>query len=326
MWSRPVGKDKDSPIFNSKEKFITFVSIIIHTRQAARAYCVRATQSHRHNTTSIMPSLTRHITTSEVTRTIEAAQRLSRTMPTSDLPARLVPLIDHTTLSVTDSHESVRAFTADMLAKCRKAGVMPASVCTSPLFVESVGIELGDEPVAICSVAGCFPTGQTYPEVKMLECSMAMENGADEIDMVLDIGAVRMGRHDEASSEVRIIKEELDDDVTLKVIIETASFDSLDEIYNACVVALDGGADFVKSSTGKNLGGVTPEAAVAMCLAVKDHREASGHMAGVKFAGGISSPQDAMLYLAITETILGKEYVTPEFFRIGSSSLLDKLV
>lgn len=273
-----------------------------------------------------MPSLTRHITTSEVTRIIEAAGRLSHDMLTSGSLLGMVPLIDHTTLSVTDSHESVRAFTADMLARCRKAGVMPASVCTSPLFVESVGIELGDEPVAICSVAGGFPSGQTYPEVKMLECSMAMENGADEIDMIIDLGAVRMGRHDEASSQVRIIKEELDDDVVLKVIIETASFESLDQIYNACMVALEGGADFVKSSTGKNTGGVTPEAAVAMCMAVKDYHEASGRMAGVKFAGGISSPEDAMPYIAIARLILGADYITPEFFRIGSSSLLNKLV
>lgn len=268
-----------------------------------------------------MPCLVRHITAEEVAAVVEAARGRINAMRTVETMRALVSLIDHTSLSVTDSDESVREFTRSMLEMCRPAGVMPASVCVSPLFVESVGVELGDEPVAICSVAGGFPMGQTFPEVKMLECAMAMENGADELDIVVDLGAIREGRYDEAASEVRLIKEEAGDDVSLKAIVETGAQEDLDDIYTAAVVALEGGADFVKSSTGKNCGGVTPEAAIALCMAVADYNNHCGAHAGVKVAGGVSSVDDALLYMAIAETVLG-ERASADLFRIGSSSLL----
>lgn len=273
------------------------------------------------NKPTVMPCLVRHITAEETAAVIEAARRRLPAMRTVETMRALVTMIDHTSLSVTDSDESVRDFTRSMLEACRPAGVMPASVCVSPIFVESVGVELGDEPVAICSVAGGFPTGQTFPEVKMLECAMAMENGADELDIVADLGALGEGRYDEASSEIRLIKEEAGDDVVLKTIIETGSQEDLDDIYTAAIVALEGGTDFVKSSTGKNCGGVTPEAAAALCMAVADYNAHCGTRAGVKVAGGVSSADDALLYAAIAETVFG-EKVTPDMFRIGSSSLL----
>jgi len=272
-----------------------------------------------------MPCLVRHITAEEVAAVVEMARERIPVMRTVETMRRLVSLIDHTSLSVTDSYESVREFTRSMLEICRPAGVMPASVCVSPLFVESVGVELGDEPVAICSVAGGFPMGQTFPEVKMLECAMAMENGADELDMVTDLGAMREGRYDEAASEIRLIKEEVGDDVSLKAIVETGAQDDLDDIYTAAVVALEGGADFVKSSTGKNYAGVTPEAATALCMAVADYNNHCGTQAGVKVAGGVSSVEDALLYMAIAETISGVK-ANPDLFRIGSSSLLYAVV
>lgn len=272
-----------------------------------------------------MPCLVRHITAEEVAATIETARGRMAAMRNEETMRGLVAMIDHTSLSVTDSDESVRYFTRSMSEVCRPVGVMPASLCVAPTFVESVGVELEDEPVAICSVAGGFPTGQTFPEVKMLECAMAMENGADELDIVADLGALREGRYDEAASEIRLIREEAGDDVTLKVIVETGAQEYLDDIYTAAIVALEGGADFVKSSTGKNCRGVTPEAAVALCMAVTDYNDLCGTEAGVKVAGGVSSVEDALLYVAIAETIFRKA-VNPDLFRIGSSSLLGSVV
>ena len=272
-----------------------------------------------------MPCLVRHITAEEVAAIIKTASERIPAMRTGETMRRLVTLIDHTTLSITDSDESVREFTRSMLEACRHIGAMPASICVSPIFVESVGVELEEEPVAICSVAGGFPTGQTFPEVKMLECAMAMENGADELDMVIDLGALREGRYDEAASEIRLIKGEAGDDIALKAIVETGAQEDLDDIYTAAIVALEGGADFVKSSTGKNCPGATPEAAVALCMAVADYTNLCQTEAGVKVAGGVSSIDDALLYVAIAETVFGKA-VDPDLFRIGSSSLLNSII
>ncbi len=274
--------------------------------------------------TKVMSSTPSYINGHEIAAVIESASCRSRLImsDTPDYKSRLVGIIDHTTLSVRDTSHSVALFTRDMLDSCKKAGLYPASVCVFPIFVESVGVALGDEPVAICSVAGGFPAGQTFAEVKMLECAMAVENGADEIDMLLDLGAFIEGRHDEASSEVRLIKEEVGEEVTLKIIVETGVLKDPEAIYRAAMVAFDGGADFVKSSTGKNCDGVTREAAAVLAMAARDYRQKSGRRVGVKFAGGISSPEDALDYVSIACGITGDDLFDADTMRIGSSSLL----
>lgn len=235
--------------------------------------------------------------------------------------------IDLTTLSCTDTQESVREF-------ARKAvdfnSVFPdipnvASICVYPPFVETVGLEVDGTPMRITSVAGAFPASQSFIEVKALEVAMAIENGADEIDIVLNPGMVISGAIDEAASEVELLREEAKD-VVLKVIIESGALKSPELIRRASLVSMFAGADFVKTSTGKIDVAATPEAAFIMCHAIKDYYNATGRKVGFKAAGGVRTPEDAALYYTIVEEVLGKEWLTTDLFRIGASSVANNLI
>ncbi|MDL2320445.1 deoxyribose-phosphate aldolase [Alistipes sp. OttesenSCG-928-B03] len=200
-----------------------------------------------------------------------------------------------------------------------------AAICVYPPFVETVGLAIGDSRIRIASVAGGFPSGQTFLEVKMLEAAMAVENGADEIDMVLNLGEFLTGNEEIAANEIEVIRSETGDDVTLKVIIESGML-TPEQTYRASVLAMLAGADFVKTSTGKNGVGATPEAAVVICRAIGDHYRRTGERVGFKAAGGVRTAEDAALYYTIVETVLGAEWLTPALFRIGASGAANALL
>ena len=178
----------------------------------------------------------------------------------------------------------------------------------------------------ITSVAGGFPASQTYLEVKALEVAMAIENGADEIDIVLNVGHMLTGEYDEAANEVEVIRKEMDDDIVLKVIIESGALKTPELIRKASLLSMFAGADFVKTSTGKIDVAATPEAAVVMCEAIRDYYARTGRKVGFKAAGGVRTPEEAVLYYTIVEEILGKEWLTTELFRIGASSAANNLL
>ena len=178
----------------------------------------------------------------------------------------------------------------------------------------------------ITSVAGGFPAAQTFLEVKMLEVSMAVENGADEVDIVLNVGKMLKGHYDEAANEVEMIRGEMGEEITLKVIIESGALKSPDLIRKASLLSMFAGTDFVKTSTGKIDVAATPEAAVVMCRAIRDYYEKTGRKVGFKAAGGVRTPEDAVLYYTIVEEILGKEWLTTDLFRIGASSAANNLL
>lgn len=235
--------------------------------------------------------------------------------------------VDLTTLSCEDSAESVTAM-------ARRAAefyidyptlVNVASVCVYPPFVENVGLAIDGTPMRITSVAGGFPASQTFLEVKMLEVAMAIENGADEVDIVLNVGKMLSGNYDEAANEVEVLREE-SEGATLKVILETGALHSPELIYNASLLAMAAGADFVKTSTGKITEGATPEAAVVMCLAIAEYHRKTGRRIGFKAAGGVRTAADAALYYTIVKELLSEEWLTPELFRIGASSLANELL
>jgi deoxyribose-phosphate aldolase len=235
--------------------------------------------------------------------------------------------VDLTTLSCEDSAESVTAM-------ARRAAefyidyptlVNVASVCVYPPFVENVGLAIDGTPMRITSVAGGFPASQTFLEVKMLEVAMAIENGADEVDIVLNVGKMLSGNYDEAANEVEVLREE-SEGATLKVILETGALHTPELIYNASLLAMAAGADFVKTSTGKITEGATPEAAVVMCLAIAEYHRKTGRRIGFKAAGGVRTAADAALYYTIVKELLGEEWLTPELFRIGASSLANELL
>ena len=235
--------------------------------------------------------------------------------------------IDLTTLSCTDSVESVREFARKAVDFNRVFPNIPnvASICVYPPFVETVGLEVDGTPMRITSVAGAFPASQSFIEVKALEVAMAIENGADEVDIVLNPGMVMAGHIDEAASEVELLREEAQE-VVLKVIIESGALKTPELIRRASLVAMFAGADFVKTSTGKIDVAATPEAAFVMCNAIKDYYNMTGRKVGFKAAGGVKTPEDAALYYTIVEEVLGAEWLTTDLFRIGASSAANNLI
>ncbi len=225
--------------------------------------------------------------------------------------------LDATSLGAADCEQAV----GEWIRNVAEMSVPPAAVCVWPNFVDTAGLILGDSPIRIASVVGGFPSGQTYLEVKMLEAAMAVENGADEVDMVMNIGAFLCGDEDMVAGEIELLRQEIGEDVTLKVIIESGLLPSYDDVRRASLLAASAGADFVKTSTGKATPAATPEAAVAICTALRDYSSRTGRKVGFTAAGGIRATEDAALYAAIVSLVLGDEWLAPALFRIGSSSL-----
>ncbi len=235
--------------------------------------------------------------------------------------------IDLTTLSCCDSEQSVSEFAG----RAAEFGVdyphlqNVASICVYPPFVETVGLAIDATPLRITSVVGGFPSSQTFLEVKMLETAMAIENGADEVDMVINVGKILSEAYDEAAAEVEVIRGEAEE-ATLKVILETGALLSPAQIRNASLLAMAAGADFIKTSTGKIDVSATPEAAIVMCEAIRDYYAKTGRKVGFKAAGGIRTAEDAALYYTIVKDILGEEWLNTELFRIGASALANNLL
>lgn len=267
-------------------------------------------------------------TADEVSALLEKIGPQARRNCRTEVYKRCFGCIDLTSLGATDSRRSIGEFTRKAIELPRhfpEAGSM-ASICVYPVFVETVGLAAGDSKMAITSVSGGFPSSQTYLEVKMLETAMAIENGADEIDIVISIGEMLDGEYDLAGNEIETLRAEIGDDAILKVILESGTLSDPELIHKAATIAMEAGADFIKTSTGKNGIAATPEAAVAMCLAIRQFAEKTGRKVGFKAAGGISTAESAALYYSIVEEILGEEWLTPERFRIGASSLANNLL
>ncbi len=250
----------------------------------------------------------------------------------SEVYATCLASLDLTTLSVCDNESSVREFVRRALSLYQAYPHIKnvASICVYPAFVECVGLEIDGTPMRITSVAAGFPASQTFMEVKALEVAMAIESGADEVDVVISVGEILEGEYDQARSELELLRAEAGVDegerTILKVILETGELKNGQQIYDAAMVAMHAGADFIKSSTGKTAISATPEAISLMCHAAKDYYEESGRRVGIKVAGGVRSAEDAALYYTIVEHILGAEWLTPSLFRIGASSAANALL
>jgi deoxyribose-phosphate aldolase len=236
--------------------------------------------------------------------------------------------IDLTSLGSTDSDRSIGEFAS----KAARFAIdfphlpSPASVCVYPSFVDVAGLALGGSSIAITSVAGGFPSSQTFIEVKMLEAAMAVENGADEIDVVVSIGEVLDGEYDRMAGTLALLRQEVGSETVLKVIVESGALKTPGLIRDASLLAMLAGADFVKTSTGKIDVAATPEAAVVMCTAIREYYEKTGRRVGFKAAGGVRTAAEASLYYTIVEEILGSGWLTPALFRIGASALANNLL
>ena len=264
----------------------------------------------------------------QVAEVVAAAKAAAAANENVDVYKFCLSAIDLTTLTCNDSVESVTEFAKRTVTFASAYPDVPnvASICVYPSFVETVGLAVDGTPMRITSVGAGFPASQTFLEVKMLEVAMAVENGADEVDIVLNVGKMLTGEYDEAAAEVETIRSEMDSDVVLKVIIESGALKTPELIRAASLLSMAAGADFVKTSTGKIDVAATPEAAVVMCQAIKDFYAQTGRKVGFKAAGGVKTPKDAALYYTIVEQILGEEWLNTDLFRIGASSAANNLL
>ena len=226
--------------------------------------------------------------------------------------------VDHTYLKP----EATPAEIETLCAEALRYGT--AAVCVNGGYVPLARQLVGDR-CKVCAVIG-FPLGAGSTAAKAAEAADAVENGADEIDIVISIGEMLDGEYDLAGNEIETLRAEIGDDAILKVILESGTLSDPELIHKAATIAMEAGADFIKTSTGKNGIAATPEAAVAMCLAIRQFAEKTGRKVGFKAAGGISTAESAALYYSIVEEILGEEWLTPERFRIGASSLANNLL
>ena len=276
----------------------------------------------------IITRLSRPVNHKEVESHLQSILAKSGENKTAEVYQRCFSCLDLTSLNPSDSAKSIAEFARKTSEFNRHFPHITnvATLCVYPSFVDVAGIALGDSEVGITSVGAGFPASQTYPEVKVLECAMAEENGADEIDIVLNLGLYLDENYEAAANEVEMICRELGTDTLLKVILETGVLPTLEDVRRAAVLAMAGGADMIKTSTGKQGGGATPEAFLVMCEAVRDYFNDSGKRVGLKAAGGVREAEDAVVYYTIVEEVLGEEWLTPEYFRIGASALANDLL
>ena len=226
----------------------------------------------------------------------------------------ILSLIDLTSLEGKDNEKSISAL-------CDKAKKFKtAAVCVYPTLVSVAKNNLKGTKIKVASVAGAFPSGQSLLKIRLDEVKFALDEGADEIDMVISRGKFLQGDFKFISKEVSAFKE-VCKNKTLKVILETGELDSFENISRASEIAIESGGDFIKTSTGKIPVNATLESVCAMLLAIKH----SGKKNGIKPSGGISDSETAVKYLRLAENILGKSWLTPELFRFGASRLADNI-
>ena len=240
--------------------------------------------------------------------------------------ALCVACMDYTSLKVTDTAHSIKTFVAELLKKKEKY-TLPAvaSVCVFPRYAGDVKAGLAGTTMKTTVVGGCFPMAQSFLPVKLAECHAAIEAGADEVDVVISVGDIIERNYEQAYRELVAIREVCEGKV-LKVILETGELKSIESIFYASLVGAYAGADFIKTSTGKVPVNATPESVYVICEALRQFYVQTGKRVGVKVAGGISKAQNAIRYMVIVQHLLGKEWLTPTYFRIGASQLLEDVV
>lgn len=235
--------------------------------------------------------------------------------------------IDLTSLKCTDSEEGIMNFTNKVNEVVDKYPDLDhvAAICVYPNMAEIVNDTLEADNVKIACVSGGFPSSQTFMEVKVAETAMAIHTGAEEIDIVMPVGKFLCGDYEGMCDEIGELKD-ICGEKTLKVILETGALKTASNIKKAAILAMYSGADFIKTSTGKETISATPEAAWVMCEAIKEYYKETGRKVGFKAAGGIDTVKKALAYYTIVKEILGEEWLNNGLFRIGTSRLANLLL
>lgn len=244
-----------------------------------------------------------------------------------EVKKQILNCIDLTTLKCTDTEESVLKFTEKVNDLTDSYPDIPtiAAVCVYPNMAEIVSDTLEADDVNIACVSGGFPSSQTFMEVKVAETAMALHCGADEIDIVMPVGKFLSGDYEGVCDEISELKD-ICGDKKLKVILETGVLMTAENIKKAALICMYSGADFIKTSTGKEAISATPDAALVMCEAICEYYKETGRKVGFKAAGGINTVKKALAYYTIVKEVLGNEWLNNEWFRIGASSLANPLL
>jgi deoxyribose-phosphate aldolase len=264
---------------------------------------------------------------SEIKKGLKKASLLSASEPDKHLLMNILSLIDLTSLNTTDNRSHILQFTGRVNSFSGRYSNIPnvAAICVFPNFVSVVKEKLTARNVKIAGVAGSFPTSQTFRNIKVAETKQVIEAGADEIDIVINVGAFLAKDYVTVADEIREIKQATGSK-QLKVIIESGLLGNAENIYRASMIAMDAGADFIKTSTGKTPVSATPEAAFIMCMAISDFFAETGIKVGFKAAGGIVYTIDAISYFNIVKHCLGTEWLNNSLFRIGTSRLANNIL
>lgn len=258
------------------------------------------------------------------------ARIIAEKVPENDTPEVkkfLLGSVELTTLKTTDSEESVLAFTEKVNRFEEAYPELPhvATICVYPCFAQIVSQSLEVEGVEVACVSGSFPSSQAVIEVKVAETSLAIHDGATEIDIVMSVGKFLSGDYETVCDEIGELKA-VCGDKKMKVILETGCLKTGENIMKASILSMYAGADYIKTSTGKVDPAATPEAAYVMCKAIKAYYEQTGIQIGFKPAGGMNSVHDALVYYTIVKEVLGQQWLTNQWLRLGTSRLANQLL
>ncbi len=255
---------------------------------------------------------------------------IANKVPTNDnhdVKKFLLGSIELTSLHTTDTEESILAMVEKVNKMESTHPDLPhvAAVCVYPVFVNLVRNSLEVDGVEITSVCGNFPSSQSRMEVKVAETQLAVTDGATNIDVVLPVGKFLSEDYESVADDISEMKQACGD-VPMKVILETCDLECLSNVKRAAILSMYAGADYIKTSTGKEKAGATPEGVYVMCQAIKEYYEQTGIMIGLKPAGGINRSMDAIILYTIAKEVLGDKWITNEMFRLGTSRLAKQLL
>ncbi|MBR4187584.1 MAG: deoxyribose-phosphate aldolase [Bacteroidaceae bacterium] len=246
---------------------------------------------------------------------------------TKEVKKFLMGSVELTTLKTTDSEESVLAFTEKVNKFEDAYPDLPhvATICVYPCYAKIVSQSLEVEGVEVACVSGSFPSSQALIEIKTVETALALKDGATEIDIVMSVGKYLSGDYETLCDEISELKA-ICGERKMKVILETGLLPSASDIKKASLLAMYAGADYIKTSTGKEKPAATPEAAYVMCQAIKEYYDKTGIQIGFKPAGGLNNVHDALVYYTIVKEVLGEKWLTNEWLRLGTSRLANLLL
>ena len=260
----------------------------------------------------------------------KVARLIEEKVPENDTPEVkrfLMGSVELTTLKTTDSEESVLAFTEKVNQFEDAYPTLPhvATICVYPCYASIVSQSLEVEGVEVACVSGSFPSSQAVMEVKTVETALALRDGATEIDIVMSVGKFLSGDYETVCDEISELKA-ICGKKKMKVILETGLLGSAENIKKASILAMYAGADYIKTSTGKEKPAATPEAAYVMCQAIKEYYDKTGIQIGFKPAGGLNTVHDALVYYTIVKEVLGEKWLSNQWLRLGTSSLANLLL